>query len=107
MASVPGHYPPDRQYLLRMAAWRTKPASPFTPFADVVEEYQQYREAKPGSVMRHSGRNSVVNCHARVTFSGTFTGAQRFGRYFALKLEFTDGEFRQLATQLSGGSVPI
>lgn len=38
------------------------PASPFTPFADVVEEYQQYAKAKPGSVMRHSGQNSVVNC---------------------------------------------
>ncbi len=102
MASVSRSYPPDRQHLLRIAAWRTNACFPFTPFADVVEEYQQYRESEAGSVMRHSGWNSVVNCHRPRPFSGTFTGAQRFGRYSAPETEFTDGEFRQLAMQLSG-----
>ncbi len=107
MLQFPGHYTPDRQYLLRIAACEPTPASPFTPFADVVEEYQNTAKAKPGSVMRHSGRNSVVTATARVTFSGTFTGAQRFGNILRLKLEFTDGEFRQLATQFQVCSVPI
>ncbi|MFP1558384.1 condensation domain-containing protein [Escherichia coli] len=60
------------------------PASPFTPFADVVEEYQQYRESEAWqrdaafwAEQRHT------TAAARVTFSGTFSGAQRFGRYSA------------------------
>lgn len=60
------------------------PASPFTPFADVVEEYQQYRESE--AWQRDAafwGGTASSTTTARVTFSGTFTGAQRFGRYFA------------------------
>ena len=41
------------------------PASPFTPFADVVEEYQQYRESEAWQ------RDAA------------FWAEQRFGRYFA------------------------
>ncbi len=102
MASVSQPLPADRQYLLRMAAWRTNACFAVTPFADVVEEYQQYRESEAWHVMRHSGRNSVVNCRRPRHFPGTFTGAQRLGRYSTPETGITDGEFRQLATQLSG-----
>ncbi len=83
------------------------PASPFTPFADVVEDTSNTAKAKPGSVMRHSGQNTSSTAAARVTFSGTFTGAQRSADILRLKLEFTDGEFRQLARNFQVCSVPI
>lgn len=53
--------------------------------------------------MRHSGRNSVVNCHRpRHFLRHLYRGAALRQIFLRLKLEFTDGEFRQLATQLSG-----
>ncbi len=86
-----------------MAAWRTNACSPFTPFADVVEEYQQYRESE--AWQRDAAfwaRTASSTAAARVTFSGTFSGAQRFGRYSAPETGIYRREFRQLATQLSG-----
>ncbi|SPW58756.1 enterobactin synthase subunit F [Escherichia coli] len=53
--------------------------------------------------MRHSGQNSVVNCRRpRHFLRHLYRGASASADILRLKLEFTDGEFRQLATQLSG-----
>ncbi|XNM77740.1 hypothetical protein ACLK19_04005 [Escherichia coli] len=102
MASVSCHYSPDCHIYCTWLRGEPTPASPFTPFADVVEEYQHTAKAKPGSVMRHSGRTASSTAAARVTFSGTFSGAQRFGRDSAPETGIYRWEFRQLATQLSG-----
>lgn len=40
-----GHYPPDSRNLSRMATRRAYARLAFTPFAEVVEEYQQYRQS--------------------------------------------------------------
>ncbi len=35
------------------------------PFADVVEEYQRYRQSEAGSVTAPSGRSSAASCRRR------------------------------------------
>ncbi|EFZ4017997.1 enterobactin synthase subunit F [Shigella flexneri] len=79
------------------------PASPFTPFADVVEEYQQYRESEAWQ------RDAAfwVEQRRQLPPPASLSPAPLAGRsasadILRLKMEFTDGEFRQLATQLSG-----
>ncbi len=103
----PGHYPPDRQYLLAWLRGEPTPASPFTPFADVGKSTSNTAKAKPGSVMRHSGGTASSTAAARVTFSGTFTGASVSADILRLKLEFTDGEFRRWLRNFQVCSVPI
>ncbi len=39
---LPGDNPADRRHLPRLAAGEATPESPFTPFAEVVDEYQRY-----------------------------------------------------------------
>ena len=79
------------------------PASPFTPFADVVEEYQQYRESEA----RQRDAAFWAEQRRQLPPPASLSPAPLPGRsasadILRLKLEFTDGEFRQLATQLSG-----
>ncbi len=79
------------------------PASPFTPFADVVEEYQQYRESEA----RQRDAAFWAEQRRQLPPPASLSPAPLAGRsasadILRLKLEFTDGEFRQLATQLSG-----
>ena len=74
------------------------PASPFTPFADVVEEYQQYRESEAWQRDAAFWAEQPPASLSPAPLPGRSASAD----ILRLKLEFTDGEFRQLATQLSG-----
>ncbi|XNM87409.1 condensation domain-containing protein [Escherichia coli] len=59
------------------------PASPFTPFADVVEEYQQYRESEAWQRDAAFWAEQRRQWPPPASLCGTFTGAQRLGRYSA------------------------
>ncbi len=79
------------------------PASPFTPFADVVEEYQQYRESEAWQRDAAFWAEQRRQLPPPASLSpAPLPGRSASADILRLKLEFTDGEFRQLATQLSG-----
>ncbi|EHI0462099.1 enterobactin non-ribosomal peptide synthetase EntF [Escherichia coli] len=79
------------------------PASPFTPFADVVEEYQQYRESEAWQRDAAFWAEQRRQLPPPASLSpAPLAGRSASADILRLKLEFTDGEFRQLATQLSG-----
>lgn len=79
------------------------PASPFTPFADVVEEYQQYRESEAWQRDAAFWTEQRRQLPPPASLSpAPLPGRSVSADILRLKLEFTDGEFRQLATQLSG-----
>lgn len=79
------------------------PASPFTPFADVVEEYQQYRESEAWQRDAAFWAEQRRQLPPPASLSpAPLPGRSASADILRLKLEFTNGEFRQLATQLSG-----
>lgn len=79
------------------------PASPFTPFADVVEEYQQYRESEAWQRDAAFWAEQRRQLPPPASLSpAPLPGRSASADILRLKLEFTDGEFRQLAMQLSG-----
>ncbi|XPE55207.1 condensation domain-containing protein [Shigella flexneri] len=55
----PAGAPPNRRYYCTWLRGEPTPASPFTPFADVVEEYHNTTEGKAWQRDAHSGRDSV------------------------------------------------
>ncbi len=79
------------------------PASPFTPFADVVGEYQQYRESEAWQRDAAFWAEQRRQLPPPASLSpAPLPGRSASADILRLKLEFSDGEFRQLATQLSG-----
>ncbi|XPE52308.1 condensation domain-containing protein [Shigella flexneri] len=96
MASVLRPLCANRQYFCTWLRGEPTPASPFTPFADVMEKYQQYRESEAWRRDAAFWAEQRRQLPPPASLSpAPLAGRSASAEYSAPEeLEFTDGEFQ-------------